>query len=136
MADVLTAAERRRNMAAIRGRDTKPELTVRSFLHRMGYRYILHDRSLPGRPDLSFPSRRKVIFVHGCFWHMHHCKYGQVRPATNAAFWQVKRAANVERDALVERELQDLGWDIIVTWECELRDVHALARRLIRFLEA
>ena len=103
--DVLTRDKRSRNMAAIRGKDTGPERTIRRLLHTMGYRYVLHDRRLPGRPDLVFPRRRKVIFVHGCFWHMHECRYGRVVPAMNAEFWHKKRVGNVDRDACAIRAL-------------------------------
>src|SRR5687768_9553296 len=98
MADVLTKAQRSRNMAAIRGRDTGPEMRVRRLLHRLGYRYALHSKALPGKPDLVFRSRKKAIFVHGCYWHMHRCKYGRVVPATRTEFWQAKRKGNVNRD--------------------------------------
>jgi DNA mismatch endonuclease, patch repair protein len=135
MTDVLTQVQRRRNMAAIRGKDTGPERTIRRLVHSMGYRYLLHDRRLPGRPDLVFPRRRKVIFVHGCFWHMHECKYGRVVPATNAEFWHIKRTANVERDVRSAKALSAQGWDVLVTWECEIRDLQALTQRLIAFLE-
>jgi DNA mismatch endonuclease, patch repair protein len=135
MTDVLTRVQRRRNMVAIRGKDTGPERTIRRLVHSMGYRYLLHDRRLPGRPDLVFPRRRKVIFVHGCFWHMHECKYGRVVPATNADFWYIKRTANVERDARSAKALSAQGWDVFVAWECEIRDLQALTQRLIAFLE-
>src|SRR5262249_12232101 len=112
MTDVLTKRQRSRNMAAIRGKDTTPELAVRRLLHRMGYRFILHDRRLPGRPDLVFPRRRRVIFVHGCFWHLHECRYGRVSPATHSAFWRSKRVANVERDTRTVMQLAELGWRV------------------------
>jgi DNA mismatch endonuclease, patch repair protein len=134
--DVLTRVQRSRNMAAIRGKDTGPERAIRHLLHRRGYRYILHDRRLPGRPDLVFPRRSKVIFVHGCFWHMHDCKYGRVVPATNAEFWSKKRVGNVNRDARDIRALADRGWRVLVTWECEVRDIEALTQRLVVFLES
>ena len=135
--DVLARVQRSRNMAAIRGKDTRPERSIRRLLHTMGYRYVLHDRRLPGRPDLVFPRRRKVIFVHGCFWHMHHeCKYGRVVPATNAEFWHKKRVGNVDRDARAMRALAAQGWHALVTWECEIRDIDSLARRLVAFLES
>src|SRR4051812_45554623 len=98
MADVHTPEQRSRNMANIRGAHTRPEMKVRSLLHRMGFRFRLHVKKLSGRPDLVFPRLRKVIFVHGCFWHMHRCKYGRVKPMTNAHFWETKRQSNVLRD--------------------------------------
>lgn len=134
--DVLTRVQRSRNMAAIRGKDTGPERSIRRVLHTMGYRYVLHDRRLPGRPDLVFPRRRKVIFVHGCFWHMHKCKYGRVVPATNAEFWHNKRVGNVDRDARAIRALAAQGWHALITWECEIRDIDSLAQRLVAFLES
>ena len=96
--DVHTPRQRSRNMAAIKGKDTRPEMVVRRMLHRLGFRYALHKNGLPGKPDLVFPSRRKVIFVHGCYWHIHDCRYGRVVPATRADFWRAKRRSNVERD--------------------------------------
>lgn len=96
-------------MRAVRGKDTKPEKTVRSMLHKEGYRFRLHRKDLPGQPDLVFPSRRKVIFVNGCFWHSHDCRKGQGAPATNSAFWQRKRDLTVERDRRNLRELAEHG---------------------------
>jgi DNA mismatch endonuclease, patch repair protein len=132
--DVLTPEQRHRNMAAIRGRDTRPELIVRRLVHGLGFRYRLHSRALPGRPDLAFASRRKVIFVHGCFWHMHDCPFGLVAPSTNAEFWLKKRLANVERDQRVVRALAEEKWQTLVVWECELKDQRNLGRELLRFL--
>lgn len=121
-------------MAAIRGRDTKPELVVRRLLHRLGFRYRLHARDLPGRPDVVFRSRRKVIFVHGCYWHVHSCRHGRVVPKTNAAFWSAKRAGNVRRDIDAAAKLADAGWRTLTVWECEVRDIDALRERLCAFL--
>ncbi len=118
MADVLTKEQRHRNMANIKGKNTKPEMIVRSLVHRLGYRYRLHQKELPGKPDLAFASRRKVIFVHGCFWHMHECRYGAVKPATNASFWETKRLSNVERDSKNRMALEQAGWQVLVIWEC------------------
>ena len=122
-------------MAAIKGKDTKPELLVRRLVHRLGYRYRLHQRNMPGRPDLVFRSRRKVIFVHGCFWHMHDCRYGRVTPSTNAAFWNEKRMANMERDRKTQAVLRADGWNCQVVWECETRNLPALEKVLLAFLE-
>ena len=132
--DVLTPEQRRRNMAAIRNANTKPEMLVRRTLHRRGYRYVLRGRNLPGRPDLVFPSRQKVIFVHGCYWHMHECRYGQVTPRTNAAFWRTKREGNVRRDRRTLQALRDLGWDVLIVWECETKDAARLEARLIEYM--
>jgi DNA mismatch endonuclease (patch repair protein) len=136
MPDVLTPDQRRRNMQAIRARDTKPEMKVRKLLHGLGYRYRLHRRDLPGTPDLVFPKRRKTIFVHGCFWHMHDCRYGTVVPRTNADFWQRKRESNVARDTRHLQDLRDRGWDVLTVWECWTRDPDGLHSRLVTFLEA
>lgn len=135
MPDVHSPEQRRRNMSAIKGRNTKPELTLRRRLHRLGYRFRLHRKDLPGRPDLVFPSKGKVIFVHGCFWHSHDCRYGQVVPRTNAEFWSEKRKRTMERDAQQLAELRALGWSVLVIWECELRDVDTAVSRTVEFLE-
>ena len=135
MVDVLTREQRSLNMSRIRGRDTKPEMIVRRLVHAGGYRYRLHRRDLPGRPDLVFPSRRKVIFVHGCFWHRHHCSAGRVRLATNAKFWNTKIAGNVTRDGKSEAVLAEQGWSVLVVWECETRDLDHLKRTLQKFLD-
>jgi DNA mismatch endonuclease (patch repair protein) len=134
MADVLTPQQRSGNMSAIRGKNTKPEIAVRRLTHGLGYRYVLHGRKLPGKPDLVFPSRRKVIFVHGCFWHMHSCKWGRVAPATNADFWNEKRTGNVRRDERNTQALLDYGWKVLIVWECETRDPEMLKRRVLKFL--
>ena len=122
-------------MAAIRGKNTKPELTVRRLLHRNGYRYVLHGRRLPGRPDLVFPARRKVIFINGCFWHMHECRFGSVIPATRTDFWQTKRQSNVERDRANIEALVSQGWQVFTVWECEVK-ADDLVQRLIAFLDS
>lgn len=119
MADVLTPEQRRRCMSAIRGKDTKPEMVVRRLVHAMGFRYRLHQKSLPGKPDLVFSRLKRVIFVHGCFWHMHRCRYGRVVPRTNAEFWREKREGNVERDKQTQRELRRRDWEVLVVWECQ-----------------
>lgn len=128
MADVHTPEQRSFNMSCIRGRDTKPELIVRSIVHQMGYRFRLHRNDLSGRPDLVFPGRQRIIFVHGCFWHMHRCRYGRVVPKTNAEFWQAKRTGTVERDRNNRRALRADGWRVLTVWECWTRDPE---RRLI-----
>lgn len=134
MPDVLSPEQRSRNMRAIKGKDTGPELIVRRLLHSLGYRFRLHRRDLPGHPDIVLPGRKVVVFVHGCFWHRHRCRYGQVCPATRAEFWQAKFAANVARDARTRRKLRALGWRVIVVWECQTRDRDKLAARLRRLL--
>jgi DNA mismatch endonuclease (patch repair protein) len=123
-------------MRQIRSKDTKAELTVRHLLHRAGYRYRIHGKDLPGKPDLVFKARRKVIFVHGCFWHQHdanNCTAGK-RPQSNTDYWHPKLARNVERDRLQLERLEQEGWGVLVVWECELRDADVLRYRLISFL--
>lgn len=134
MADVHTREQRSRNMAAIKGKDTSPELIVRSIVHRMGFRYSLHRKDLPGKPDIVLVSRRKIIEVHGCFWHMHRCRYGAVTPATNASFWAQKRNSNLIRDRQNGRELKALGWRVLIIWECWTKDISSLQSRLSEFL--
>jgi DNA mismatch endonuclease, patch repair protein len=122
-------------MQAVRSKDTAPELLVRRLLHSHGYRYRLHNRALPGCPDLIFSSRRKVIFVNGCFWHGHDCARGSRVPKTNRGYWTAKVDRNRARDATATRELENAGWDALVLWECELRDKRLLLQRLRRFLK-
>jgi len=130
MTDRLTPEARSRNMSRIRGRDTGPERAVRSMLHRMGYRFRLHSRSLPGKPDLVLPRYGTVIFVHGCFWHRHRgCPFAYT-PKSRTEFWKNKFRDNAARDRRVARELRTLGWQVLVVWECELRDVEQLSVRL------
>jgi len=121
-------------MASIGSKDTKPEKTVRSLLHKLGYRFRLHRPDLPGKPDLVFPSRRKVIFVNGCFWHMHDCRKGTLAPLTNAAFWQAKRRRTAARDQETLKLLAADGWEAYIIWECELTDFNGLRERLEHFL--
>ena len=135
MVDVHNRQQRSFNMSRIRSKDTKPELIVRSLVHQMGFRFRLHRRDLPGKPDLVLPAHRKIIFVHGCFWHMHRCRYGKVTPATNTEFWQTKRKSNVTRDRRNQRQLKAAGWQILTIWECWTRDIEGtLLPRLVHFL--
>jgi DNA mismatch endonuclease (patch repair protein) len=121
---------RSRNMAAIHGKDTAPEQAVRRILHAMGLRFRLHRKDLPGRPDIVLPRHCTVVFVHGCFWHRHEvCRY-TTTPKTRLAFWQAKFDANVARDHRNRVALEEMGWRVLVVWECELRDVEALRDRL------
>ena len=121
-------------MSRVKAKDTKPELRVRRSAHGLGYRYRLHRRDLPGSPDLVFPGRRKVLFVHGCFWHRHQGCRKTTMPKTRAKFWQRKFDDNVRRDERVIAALRDLGWDVLVVWECETSDGNLLRRTLIEFL--
>lgn len=120
MVDVLTPAQRQLNMSRIRGKDTKPELLLRRGLHALGFRFRLHRKDLPGRPDLVFPTRRAVIFVHGCFWHSHGCPLCKV-PATHPEFWRAKISRNRHRDEAAADRLQTMGWQVLVVWECAFR---------------
>ena len=133
--DSLTKTHRSWNMSRIRGRDTTPELAVRSLLHRLGYRFRLHRRDLPGKPDIVLPKYRTAILVHGCFWHRHsRCRFAYT-PKSNAAFWQEKFACNVERDRQVRRQLRERGWHVLVIWECQILDVRSLAKRVVSGLK-
>jgi DNA mismatch endonuclease (patch repair protein) len=132
MTDRIDRATRSRNMAAIRGRDTRPEIAVRSYLHRAGIRFRLHCKDLPGRPDIVLPRYRTVVFVHGCFWHRHRDCANSVLPATNREFWREKLDGNVARDERNVHALRDLGWNVIVVWECQTDEASLamLANRL------
>lgn len=132
--DVLTPDQRRRNMSAIKGKNTGPEMVVRRLVHALGYRYRLHRRDLPGRPDLVFGSKGKIIFVHGCYWHRHSCARGKPMPKTRHEFWAAKFVANTRRDRQSLSKLRTQGWEVLVVWECEVSDLQKLQRRLQRFL--
>ena len=131
----MPSEQRSRTMRAIKARDTKPEMAVRRLLHGMGYRYRLHRRDLPGRPDIVFGPRRKIIFVHGCFWHGHSCERGSRLPKSNVEYWQAKIARNVERYSQQLDKLAAAGWTELTLWECELADMDAVAQRLSAFLD-
>ena len=134
MVDTVSPDIRSRIMAQVKSKDTKPEMTVRRLLHGMGFRYRLHRRDLPGRPDLVFPSRNKVVFVNGCFWHGHSgCVRARV-PATNREFWLAKFERNQIRDSRNSAQLIDEGWDVMTVWECEMRDLRKVTNRLLSFL--
>lgn len=134
MADILSKKQRSRCMSAIRGKNTKPEITMRRMAHRLGYRFRLYRDDLPGTPDLTFPRLRAVVFVNGCFWHSHRCRYGKVMPKANAAFWRKKRLKTVLRDRRNRSATRKLGWRVLTVWECQLRDIDAVQKRLIAFL--
>jgi DNA mismatch endonuclease (patch repair protein) len=123
-------------MAAIKGKDTRPEIAVRATLDTMRVRYQLHRADLPGKPDIVLPRRKKVIFVHGCFWHVHRCSYGRVKPATNSQFWRDKRQKNRERDGRNRRALRKAGWELLTIWECLTTRPKKLVASLAKFLEA
>lgn len=134
MVDSLTREQRHRVMSHIRSKDTKPEMLVRRLLFAEGYRYRLHAADLPGTPDLVFRRRRVAVFVNGCFWHSHSCPNGTHKPATNAGFWEAKRSRTVERDGQAITELANRGWTAVTVWECDLRDLEAVADSLHRVL--
>jgi DNA mismatch endonuclease, patch repair protein len=133
--DTMTPAERSQRMSLIRSKDTEPELLVRSLVHGMGYRYRRHDSHLPGCPDIVFKSRRRVIFVHGCFWHLHTNCPNSRPPKSKLNYWKPKLEGNAARDKRVLGELRRLGWQQLVIWECELQDRRRLVRKIEGFLE-
>lgn len=121
-------------MKSVKTKDTGPEMLVRRLLHGLGYRYRLHAANLPGKPDLVFAARSKVVFVHGCFWHGHDCPKGRL-PKTRLDYWEPKIAKNQARDAMALKLLRKQGWKTLVVWQCEKKDLKRLERRLTRFLE-
>jgi DNA mismatch endonuclease (patch repair protein) len=136
MADTLSPAARSQRMAAVRGKDTKPELRVRKLVHALGYRFRLHRADIPGRPDLVFPSRRRVIFVHGCFWHRHpdeNCPLARL-PKSRLDFWLPKLDGNRRRDLSVLAQLGEQGWRSLTLWECELTDMVRVGAKVRAFL--
>lgn len=132
MADTVSPETRSYIMSQVRSKNTKPEIRVRSLLHAMGFRFRLQRKDLPGKPDITLPKYKSVVFVHGCFWHRHPGCKKTTTPATRVDFWQEKFRKNVDRDERNRRELIGLGWRVIVVWECELRNEQALAYRLYR----
>ena len=135
MVDSVSSVMRSRIMAKVRAKNTKPEMHVRRLLHAAGYRYRLHNSELPGSPDIVFVARKKVIFVHGCFWHRHlNCKNARI-PKSRIEFWTKKLEGNRLRDEVVQRKLVDLGWSFHVVWECNLISPESVLRSLHNFLE-
>jgi DNA mismatch endonuclease (patch repair protein) len=132
--DTFTPRMRQEVMRRVRAKDTKPEMTVRRLAHRLGFRFRLHRRDLPGNPDLVFVSLGKIIFVHGCFWHGHACRSGRNRPSSNRAYWIPKLDRNVARDQKNRGRLRRLGWRVMVVWECQLANIERLEKRIERFL--
>jgi len=138
MVDKLTPEERSKNMGNIRSKDTSPEMIVRKQAHRLGYRFRLHSKDLPGKPDLVFPGRKKVIFVHGCFWHQHKdsdCKITRI-PKSRTEYWIPKLKRNAERDIQHQKQLLAMGWNFLVIWECEVNDTEMLTGKIWGFLSA
>lgn len=134
MTDVFSNEKRSWIMSRVRGKDTSPELRVRSLAHRLGYRFRLHRKDLVGKPNLVFSTRKKVIFVHGCFWHGHDCARGKRTPKTNSKYWIEKIRKNIERDIKNQAELTSLGWNVLVVWECETKDLDELVRKISKYL--
>jgi len=132
--DVFSTQKRSAVMARVRAKNTAPERSVRSLLHGLGYRFRLHRRDLPGTPDLILPRWRTVVFVHGCFWHQHPGCKGADRPTSNRPYWDKKLDRNVVRDTLNRRLLENLGWKVIIVWECQTKDADKLTKRLVRAL--
>lgn len=126
---------RSRIMASVKGKDTKPEMRVRKLAHALGYRYRLHRKDLPGTPDLVFPARAKVVFVHGCFWHRHRGCRKTTTPGTRQEFWLKKFEANIQRDEIAITQLNSQGWKVLIVWECETNNIPELAEKLANFLE-
>lgn len=131
--DKISAERRSANMKAIRSADTSPEMIVRRLVYHMGYRYRLHRRDLPGKPDLVFAGRQKIVFIHGCFWHQHGCR-GVRPPKSNYDYWLPKLERTKQRDKETNEKLADNGWDVLIIWECELRNLDTVAQRLKEFL--
>ena len=133
--DTRTKVQRRRIMQSVGQKNTGPEWSVRRLLHRLGYRYRLHRKDLPGTPDIVFPSRRKAIFVHGCYWHGHGCKKGRL-PKSNLDYWSPKIDSNKERDRRKQSELEAAGWEFRIVWQCETKDLERLEQVLVAYLES
>jgi DNA mismatch endonuclease (patch repair protein) len=134
MTDVFSKIDRSRIMSRIRGKDTQPELLIRSLTHRLGFRFRLHRKDLPGKPDLVFAARKKIIFVHGCFWHGHKCPRGDRLPKSNVGYWAKKITRNALRFTMQKRNLKKQGWEILVIWECEIKSIEKLQKKIIHFL--
>lgn len=132
--DTVSKRTRSRLMAGIRSKDTHPEKAVRSMLHRMGYRFRLHRADLPGRPDIALPKHRKLVLVHGCFWHQHRGCALASKPSSNVQYWSTKLANNIARDKRNRMKLRRLGWKVLVIWECQTRDTVRMERVLSRFM--
>lgn len=132
--DVFSRAKRSQIMSRVGGKNTKPEIAVRSLLHSLGYRFRLHRKDLPGKPDITLPKYKKVIFVHGCFWHGHEDCPRSKRPSTNEEFWREKLDKNIERDKETVTALKKLGWDVLTVWACEVKDTNKLKTKLLSFL--
>jgi DNA mismatch endonuclease (patch repair protein) len=132
----ISAETRSKMMRSVRSKDTKPEMLIRTYLHRLGFRYRLHSKKLPGSPDLVFKSKKKVIFVHGCFWHQHmDCRHGHA-PKSRLDYWLPKLRHNIDRDRNAVEELDRMGWSSLIIWECELDNLREIGERAVEFLNA
>lgn len=135
MTDIMSKEQRSFLMSQVKSKDTKPERIVRSLIHGLGYRFRLHSKSLPGKPDIVLPQHKKVVLVHGCFWHRHaRCRKSRL-PTTNVIFWHNKISGNIDRDRLIRRKLKALGYKVLVVWECQTSNLDKLEERLRKFLE-
>ena len=133
--DVFSREKRSQIMSRVSGKNTKPEIVIRSLLHNMGYRFRLHRNNLPGKPDITLPKYKKIIFVHGCFWHGHVDCPRAKRPTTNQKFWNEKLNKNIERDKITIKNLKQLGWDVLTVWTCEVKDTELLKKKLLLFIK-
>ncbi|MBN2239060.1 MAG: DNA mismatch endonuclease Vsr [Dehalococcoidales bacterium] len=136
MTDVHSPEQRSYNMSRIRSKNSKPELAVRHIVYDLGFRYRIHKNDLPGNPDLVFPHLKKVIFVNGCFWHRHNCPNGKLTPKNNADYWQDKFKKTISRDNKHSEMLATAGWDILIIWECEVKDTNQLTTKIKKFLSS
>lgn len=134
MADRVSKQTRSAIMTSVKSKNTWPEMIVRKILHGMGYRYRLHRKDLPGSPDIVFPGKLKTIFVHGCFWHGHDCRWGNL-PKSNVDYWRAKIKTNKKRDSKNQKELRNLGWEVLIVWQCELRATETLINKLVHYLD-
>lgn len=134
MVDIFSKDKRSNIMSRVKGKNTKPELMVRTLLHKMGYRFRLHQKDLPGKPDIILKKYKTVIFVHGCYWHRHDCKRGQSLPSSNKEFWKKKFQGTIERDEKACKQLKDLGWNVGIVWQCELKNPDDLVEKLKNIL--
>jgi DNA mismatch endonuclease (patch repair protein) len=134
MTDVYSKDKRSWVMSRIKSQDTGPEIKIRSLVHRLGYRFRLHRKDLPGKPDLVFPARRKIIFVHGCFWHGHSCRKGQHMPETSTDYWRGKIEKTITRDRETVKALHAAGWQTLIIWECEIKNDLVMIASINNFL--
>ena len=135
MPDTLTGEQRKHCMSHNKSKDTLPEIIVRQLIYSLGYRYRLHQKDLPGCPDIVFSARKKVIFVNGCYWHRHTCKKGRSKPETHKDFWQTKFFRTKQRDKETRKKLRELDWQILTIWECQIKNVEKLKKMVTEFLE-